>query len=70
MTDAKLTILVDDNQQDLLTGQATWQLYIIEWDAQPDGTCQGFETNRWEDVLGWFAHRNIIIPTPEVLFVD
>lgn len=69
MKDAKLIIRVDANQQNMETGEATWQNFIIEWDIKPDGTCKSLECgDRWAAVQQFFGVH--LIPRPEVMFVD
>lgn len=59
----KLTIVIDRNMEDLETGAATWQTYIIE---KADDT---IETDDWARVLAEAELLNISIPEPEIVLV-
>lgn len=59
----KLTIVIDRNMEDLETGVATWQTYIIE---KADDT---IETDDWARVLAEAELLNISIPEPEIVLV-
>lgn len=60
----KLTIVIDRNMEDLETGAATWQTYIIE---KTDGTY--IETDDWARVLAEAELLNVNIPEPEIVLV-